>query len=215
MTVMLYLFRKCHGIRERLWNGFGLQDKSKAYLVFQYFQTKFLETRPFSVILKNFLVAHAKDGANNAIMCYHRHHPFLNFTLNELVSHFNSKIWGHQGPQRVSASAKQYCDLESGILEGINCTPKDEGSEKIGTIGSDKMGRFSILHHSTGKRLPLLSCLAKAFGLIKFFLCCFCNLVPARLVHTEINVYLMEDREYNDFSTTYSMGELGKILQER
>ena len=145
MTVMLYLFSKCHGIRERQWNGFGPQDKSKAYLVFQYFQMKFLETRPFSVILKNFLVAHAKDQANNAIMCYHRHHPFLNFTLNELVSHFNSKKWGHQGPKRISASAKQYCDMEPGrkMLEGISCTPKNNEYEK--------MGRFSILHQSSGK----------------------------------------------------------------
>ena len=69
----------------------------------------------------------------------------------ELVSHFNSSIWGLQGPKRVSASAKEYCDLEpmSEVLEGKYCTPRDN------TTGSK--GGFSVLHHSTGILLPLYS----------------------------------------------------------
>ena len=90
-------------------------------------------------------------------MCFRRGHPFLKFTLKELVSHFNSSIWGLQGPKRVSASAKKYCNLEavSEVLEGKRCTPKD-----------NTMGGFSVLHHSTGILLPLNSASVLEFDII-------------------------------------------------
>ena len=77
-------------------------------------------------------------------MSFHSHHPFLNLTLNELVSHFNSKKWGQQGPRRVSESAKKYCDTEPGstMLEGGTCIPKDKSTRNH--------GGFSILNQTSG-----------------------------------------------------------------
>ena len=83
-------------------------------------------------------------------MSFCRGHPFLNFTLYELAINFNASVWGNQGPMRVSASAKKYCDFESGLkmLEGNICIPKDNNT--------GKGDGFTILHHSTGILMHLL-----------------------------------------------------------
>ena len=103
------------------------------------------------------MVAESKGIANAAIMRFHRGHPFLLFTLSELVSHFDSSVWGQQGPKRVSESAKKYCDTEPGsaILEGVTCIPKDKNT--------GNQGVFSILNHSSGILMLLFSTLMVYF----------------------------------------------------
>ena len=142
--------------------------------------------KPFSYIHQNFLVAQAEDAANNAIMCFHRDHPFLNFTINELVAHFDPFTWGQQGPKRVSECAKQYCVLEQGSekLEGINCMPKDDKFETG--------GKFSILHHRSG--IHKLLCSTKVMASFNFKKL-FCNLVNIETNNCKKEIYLtVEDK---------------------
>ena len=93
------------------------------------------------------MIAHEEKKANNAILSFQRNHPFLRFTLDELVENFDSKMWGNQGPQRVTACIYKYCDFNpKSILEGEYCNPKDNKTSSG--------GGFSVLHHSTGYAIP-------------------------------------------------------------
>ena len=55
---------------------------------------------------QNFLVAQSEDKANNGILRFHKGHPFLDLTLEEIVANFNSGAWGTNGPDRVTESAR-------------------------------------------------------------------------------------------------------------
>ena len=138
-------------------------------------------------------------------MCFHRDHPFLNFTLNELVSQFNPLIWGQQGPKRVSECAKQYCVLEQGSekLEGINCMPKDDKFETG--------GKFSILHHSSG--IHKLLCSTKVMASFNF------KKLFYNLVNIETNnckkIYSWLWKTKHNLRTTYPLAGVGKVLRQR
>ena len=66
-------------------------------------------------------IAHELKKVNNAILSFQRSHPFLKFTLEEFVKEFDPHIWGHQGPQRLTACTQQAYRCTNVPIQEIRC----------------------------------------------------------------------------------------------
>ena len=62
---------------------------------------------------------------SNAILSYRRKHPFLDLALSEQAKNFKPNVWGNLGPTRLTACAREYCDVPpKEVLEDKFCNPK-------------------------------------------------------------------------------------------
>lgn len=73
---------------------------------------------------ENFLAAQGSQHSSNGVFGFLPHHPFLWACMENFVEHYNSHIWGNQGPKLMTRMLKMWCKLqdfqELGDLKCLN-----------------------------------------------------------------------------------------------
>ncbi|KAM5314849.1 alpha-1,4-N-acetylglucosaminyltransferase-like [Glossophaga mutica] len=75
-----------------------------------YMDTDVISIRPIPE--KNFLAAQASQYASNGVFGFLPHHTFLWECMENFVEHYNSHIWGNQGPNLMTRMLRLWCKLE-------------------------------------------------------------------------------------------------------
>jgi alpha 1,4-N-acetylglucosaminyltransferase len=60
---------------------------------------------------ENFLAAQASQHSSNGVFGFLPHHPFLWGCMENFVEHYNSDIWGNQGPNLMTRMLRVWCKL--------------------------------------------------------------------------------------------------------
>ncbi|XP_002716610.3 alpha-1,4-N-acetylglucosaminyltransferase [Oryctolagus cuniculus] len=74
-----------------------------------YMDTDVISIRPIPEA--NFLAAQASRYSSNGVFGFLPHHPFLWGCMENFVEHYNSAIWGHQGPDLMTRMLRVWCKL--------------------------------------------------------------------------------------------------------
>ncbi|KAF5921894.1 alpha-1,4-N-acetylglucosaminyltransferase [Diceros bicornis minor] len=74
-----------------------------------YMDTDVISIRPIPE--ENFLAAQASKFSSNGVFGFLAHHPFLWGCMENFVEHYNSDIWGHQGPDLMTRMLRVWCKL--------------------------------------------------------------------------------------------------------
>ncbi|KAM5314435.1 LOW QUALITY PROTEIN: alpha-1,4-N-acetylglucosaminyltransferase-like [Glossophaga mutica] len=75
-----------------------------------YVDTDVTSIRPIPE--ENFLAAQASQYASNGVFAFLPHHTFLWECMEIFAEHYNSHIWGHQGPNLMTRMLRLWCKLE-------------------------------------------------------------------------------------------------------
>ncbi|XP_019399910.1 PREDICTED: lactosylceramide 4-alpha-galactosyltransferase [Crocodylus porosus] len=63
--------------------------------------------------LTNVIGIQSKYTLNGAFLSFEPNHKFIELCMKDYVDHYNSWIWGHQGPQLLSRVFKKWCSIRS------------------------------------------------------------------------------------------------------
>ncbi|XP_004588460.3 alpha-1,4-N-acetylglucosaminyltransferase [Ochotona princeps] len=74
-----------------------------------YMDTDVISIRPIPE--ENFLAAQASRYSSNGVFGFLPQHPFLWGCMENFVEHYNSAIWGHQGPALMTRMLRVWCKL--------------------------------------------------------------------------------------------------------
>ncbi|ELW48590.1 alpha-1,4-N-acetylglucosaminyltransferase [Tupaia chinensis] len=72
-----------------------------------YMDTDVISIRPIPE--ENFLAAQASQYSSNGVFGFRARHPFLWGCMENFVEHYNSDIWGQQGPALLTRMLKLWC----------------------------------------------------------------------------------------------------------
>ncbi|XP_037681078.1 alpha-1,4-N-acetylglucosaminyltransferase [Choloepus didactylus] len=88
-------------------------DASRLAIIWKYggiyMDTDVISIKPIPE--KNFLAAQASKHSSNGVFGFLPHHPFLWACMENFVEHYNSAIWGNQGPGLMTRVLKVWCKL--------------------------------------------------------------------------------------------------------
>nr|KAF6419798.1 alpha-1,4-N-acetylglucosaminyltransferase [Molossus molossus] len=89
-------------------------DASRLAIIWKYggvyMDTDVISIRPIPE--ENFLAAQASRYSSNGIFGFLPHHAFLWECMENFVEHYNSYIWGNQGPELMTRMLRLWCRLE-------------------------------------------------------------------------------------------------------
>ncbi|KAM4862871.1 alpha-1,4-N-acetylglucosaminyltransferase [Urocitellus parryii] len=95
-------------------------DASRLAIIWKYggvyMDTDVISIRPIPE--ENFLAAQSSRYSSNGVFGFLPHHPFLWGCMENFVEHYNSKIWGNQGPILITRMLKLWCKL--GDFQGLS-----------------------------------------------------------------------------------------------
>ncbi|XP_012519008.1 PREDICTED: alpha-1,4-N-acetylglucosaminyltransferase [Propithecus coquereli] len=74
-----------------------------------YMDTDVISIRPIPE--ENFLAAQASQFSSNGVFGFLPHHPFLWECMENFIEHYNSHIWGNQGPNLMTRMLRVWCKL--------------------------------------------------------------------------------------------------------
>ncbi|XP_046513806.1 alpha-1,4-N-acetylglucosaminyltransferase [Equus quagga] len=74
-----------------------------------YMDTDVISIRPIPD--ENFLAAQSSKISSNGVFGFLPRHPFLWGCMENFVEHYNSAIWGHQGPDLMTRMLRVWCKL--------------------------------------------------------------------------------------------------------
>ncbi|XP_006883418.1 PREDICTED: alpha-1,4-N-acetylglucosaminyltransferase [Elephantulus edwardii] len=74
-----------------------------------YMDTDVISIKPIPE--ENFLAAQGSQESSNGVFGFIPHHPFLWACMENFVEHYNSDIWGNQGPHLMTRMLKLWCRL--------------------------------------------------------------------------------------------------------
>ncbi|XP_004453829.1 alpha-1,4-N-acetylglucosaminyltransferase [Dasypus novemcinctus] len=74
-----------------------------------YMDTDLISIQPIPE--QNFLAAQASHYSSNGVFGFLPQHPFLWVCMENFVEHYNSDIWGHQGPNLMTRVLRVWCKL--------------------------------------------------------------------------------------------------------
>ncbi|KAI5142258.1 Centrosomal Protein Of 70 Kda [Manis pentadactyla] len=74
-----------------------------------YMDTDVISIRPIPE--ENFLAAQSSRYSSNGVFGFLPHHPFLWECMENFVEHYNSDIWGNQGPNLMTRMLRLWCKL--------------------------------------------------------------------------------------------------------
>lgn len=60
---------------------------------------------------ENFLAAQSSKFSSNGVFGFLPHHPFLWACMENFVEHYDSQVWGKQGPDLMSRMLRVWCRL--------------------------------------------------------------------------------------------------------
>lgn len=75
----------------------------------------YMDTDVISIRLipeENFLAAQSSKFSSNGVFGFLPHHPFLWACMENFVEHYDSQVWGKQGPDLMSRMLRVWCRLE-------------------------------------------------------------------------------------------------------
>ncbi|XP_011371517.1 alpha-1,4-N-acetylglucosaminyltransferase [Pteropus vampyrus] len=76
-----------------------------------YMDTDIISIRPIPE--ENFLAAQASQDSSNGVFGFLPHHSFLWECMENFVEHYNSDIWGNQGPILMTRMLRVWCKLKN------------------------------------------------------------------------------------------------------
>ncbi|XP_036917062.1 alpha-1,4-N-acetylglucosaminyltransferase [Sturnira hondurensis] len=95
-------------------------DASRLAIIWKYggiyMDTDVISVRPIPE--ENFLAAQASRYASNGVFGFLPHHSFLWGCMENFVEHYNSHIWGNQGPDLMTRMLRLWCRLED--FQGVS-----------------------------------------------------------------------------------------------
>ncbi|XP_055977431.1 alpha-1,4-N-acetylglucosaminyltransferase [Sorex fumeus] len=74
-----------------------------------YMDTDVISIRPIPA--ENFLAAQASQFSSNGVFGFLPRHPFLWACMENFVEHYDSRVWGKQGPDLMSRMLRVWCRL--------------------------------------------------------------------------------------------------------
>lgn len=108
----LYLLPQINSNAERYWLHVS-SDASRLAIIWKYggiyMDTDVISIRPIPD--ENFLAAQSSKVSSNGVFGFSPHHPFLWACMENFVEHYNSGIWGNQGPRLITRMLKLWCKL--------------------------------------------------------------------------------------------------------
>ncbi|XP_004712152.1 alpha-1,4-N-acetylglucosaminyltransferase [Echinops telfairi] len=88
-------------------------DASRLAIIWKYggiyMDTDVISIRPIPE--DNFLAAQGSRDSSNGVFGFLPHHPFLWACMENFVEHYNSDIWGNQGPLLMTRMLRVWCKL--------------------------------------------------------------------------------------------------------
>ncbi|GAB5576812.1 alpha-1 [Prionailurus iriomotensis] len=88
-------------------------DASRLAIIWKYggiyMDTDVISIRPIPE--ENFLAAQSSQYSSNGVFGFLPHHPFLWECMENFVEHYNSDIWGNQGPSLMTRMLRLWCKL--------------------------------------------------------------------------------------------------------
>ncbi|EHB11216.1 Alpha-1,4-N-acetylglucosaminyltransferase, partial [Heterocephalus glaber] len=88
-------------------------DASRLAIIWKYggvyMDTDIISIRP--IPKENFLAAQASQVSSNGVFGFLPRHPFLWECMENFVEHYNSHIWGNQGPRLITRMLRVWCKL--------------------------------------------------------------------------------------------------------
>ncbi|XP_003822530.1 alpha-1,4-N-acetylglucosaminyltransferase [Pan paniscus] len=112
-TPLFSWYNQINASAERNWLHIS-SDASRLAIIWKYggiyMDTDVISIRPIPE--ENFLAAQASRYSSNGIFGFLPHHPFLWECMENFVEHYNSDIWGNQGPELMTRMLRVWCKLE-------------------------------------------------------------------------------------------------------
>ncbi|KAM6161486.1 lactosylceramide 4-alpha-galactosyltransferase isoform 1-T2 [Erethizon dorsatum] len=115
-----------HAASQQRWEPYllpVLSDAARLALLWKfggvYLDTDFIVLRSLGN-LTNVLGTQSRYVLNGAFLAFERRHEFLALCMRDFVAHYNSWIWGHQGPQLLTRVFKKWCNIHS-LAQSHSC----------------------------------------------------------------------------------------------
>ncbi|KAK7804279.1 hypothetical protein U0070_006670 [Myodes glareolus] len=112
-TPLFSWYTKVNSSKEKYWLHVS-SDASRLAIIWKYggiyMDTDVISIRPIPE--KNFLAAQGSQHSSNGVFGFLPHHPFLWACMENFVEHYNSGIWGNQGPKLMTRMLKVWCKLQ-------------------------------------------------------------------------------------------------------
>ncbi|XP_036049539.1 alpha-1,4-N-acetylglucosaminyltransferase [Onychomys torridus] len=124
-TPLFSWYTKVNSSTEKHWLHVS-SDASRLAIIWKYggiyLDTDVISIRPIPE--ENFLAAQGSRHSSNGVFGFLPHHPFLWACMENFVEHYNSRIWGNQGPNLMTRMLRVWCRLkdfhELGDLKCLN-----------------------------------------------------------------------------------------------
>ncbi|XP_003476556.1 alpha-1,4-N-acetylglucosaminyltransferase [Cavia porcellus] len=111
-TPLFSWYTRINSNAERYWLHVS-SDASRLAIIWKYggiyMDTDVISIRPIPD--ENFLAAQSSKVSSNGVFGFSPHHPFLWACMENFVEHYNSGIWGNQGPRLITRMLKLWCKL--------------------------------------------------------------------------------------------------------
>lgn len=108
----LHVFLQINASVESNWLHVS-SDASRLAIIWKYggiyMDTDVISIRPIPE--ENFLAAQSSQYSSNGVFGFLPHHPFLWECMENFVEHYNSDIWGNQGPSLMTRMLRLWCKL--------------------------------------------------------------------------------------------------------
>ncbi|MBZ3886413.1 Alpha-1,4-N-acetylglucosaminyltransferase [Sciurus carolinensis] len=118
-TPLYSWYTRINSSAERHWFHVS-SDASRLAIIWKYggvyMDTDVISIRPIPE--ENFLAAQSSRYSSNGVFGFLPHHPFLWGCMENFVEHYNSYIWGNQGPNLMTRMLRLWCKLED--FQGLN-----------------------------------------------------------------------------------------------
>ncbi|XP_066207216.1 alpha-1,4-N-acetylglucosaminyltransferase [Saccopteryx leptura] len=112
-TPLFSWYTQINASAERNWLHVS-SDASRLAIIWKYggiyMDTDVISVRPIPE--ENFLAAQASQYSSNGVFGFLPRHSFLWECMENFVEHYNSHIWGNQGPNLMTRMLKVWCKLE-------------------------------------------------------------------------------------------------------
>ncbi|XP_075720031.1 alpha-1,4-N-acetylglucosaminyltransferase-like [Rhinoderma darwinii] len=120
-TPLLSWYKKVNPQKEMHWIHVSA-DGCRLALIWKhggiYMDTDIISIR--AIPNQDFLAAQSSQYSSNGIFGFSSHHNFTQTCMEDFVQNYNSRRWGHQGPNLFTRVLKKFCDI-----------PKFNGTEDI------------------------------------------------------------------------------------
>lgn len=112
-TPLFSWYTKVNSSTEKHWLHVS-SDAARLAIIWKYggiyMDTDVISLQPIPE--ENFLAAQGSRHSSNGVFGFLPHHPFLWACMENFVEHYDSTIWGNQGPQLMTRMLRVWCRLK-------------------------------------------------------------------------------------------------------